>query len=42
MTDVPRTPRWLAALTALVLAVLLAAAGFAVIIGAQNFARIGV
>jgi hypothetical protein len=42
MTDVPRTPRWLAALTGLVLLVLIASAGFAVIIGFQNFARIGV
>lgn len=42
MTEIPRAPRWLAALTGLVLAVLLAAAGFALIIGVQNFARIGV
>ena len=42
MTEIRRTPRWLAALTGVVLAVLLAAAGFAVIIGVQNFTRIGV
>lgn len=42
MSQVHHTPRWLSALTALVLAVLLAAAGFALVIGVQNLPRIGV
>jgi hypothetical protein len=42
MTESHPVPRWLAGLTALVLLVLVAAAGFAVIVGIQNLPRIGV
>jgi hypothetical protein len=42
MSSISRVPRSLSALAAVVLALLLAAAGFAVIIGVQNFSRIGV
>ena len=42
MSSTSRVPRWLSALAALVLVLLVAAAGFAVIVGVQNFSRIGV
>lgn len=42
MSEVHHTPRWLSALTAFVLAVLLAAAGFALVVAVQNLPRIGV